>query len=115
MYLILAQQLELPVYGVNLYRHFILAYQKSFVFEFDMDNAMDTIFYMNPINKGVPFQRREIKEYLKSMNVEEKASFFSPASTKDIIKELLFYMQFYYTAKHQEEKAREITVLKDLF
>lgn len=115
VYLVLAQQLELPVYGVNLYRHFILAYQKNYVFDFDSDNAIDTIFYMNPINKGVPFQRREIKDYLKSMNVEEKLSFYNPATPQEIIKELLFYMQFFFTAKHQGEKASEIAELKDLF
>jgi regulator of sirC expression with transglutaminase-like and TPR domain len=115
VYIILAQQLELPVYGVNLYRHFILAYQKNYVFDFDNDNAGETIFYMNPINKGVPFQRREIKDYLKSMHVEEKLSFYNPATPREIIKELLFYMKFYYTAKQQTVKASEISILKNLF
>ena len=115
LYIILAQQLELPVYGVNLYRHFVLAYQKNFVFDYDMNNAVETIFYMNPINNGVPFQRREVKEYLKSMKIEEKESFFSPASPKAIIKELLFYMQYFYTSKQETTKAEEIAALKDLF
>lgn len=115
LYLILAQQLELPVYGVNLYRHFILAYQKNFVFDFDMNNAVETIFYMNPINNGVPFQRREIKEYLKSMSVEEKQSFFSPASPKEVVRELLYYMQYFFTAKQQMKKAEEIVVLRNMF
>ena len=39
IYIILAQQLELPVYGVNLYRHFVLAYQKNFVFDYDMNKS----------------------------------------------------------------------------
>ena len=115
LYLVLAQQLELPVYGVNLYRHFILSYQKNYVFDFDNDNAKDTIFYMNPINKGVPFQRREIKDYLKSMKIEEKSSFYNPATPKEILKELLFYMQFYFTAKQQTEKANEMGELKEMF
>jgi regulator of sirC expression with transglutaminase-like and TPR domain len=115
LYLVLAQQLELPVYGVNLYRHFILAYQKNYVFDFDADNALDTIFYLNPINKGVPFQRREIKDYLKSITIEGKSSFYNPAPPKEILKELIFYMQFFFTAKHQTEKANEMGEFKDMF
>lgn len=115
LYIILAQQLELPVYGVNLYRHFVLAYQKNFVFDYDLDNARETIFYMNPINKGVPFQRREIKEYLKSMKIEEKESFFNPASNKDIIRELLYYMKFFLVTKNKERKAEELTELIEMF
>ena len=115
IYIILAQQLELPVYGVNLYRHFVLAYQKNFVFDYDMNNARETIFYMNPTNKGVPFQLREIKEYLKSMQVEEKESFFNPASTKNVIKEMLYYLKYYHLAKNSEKTVDEISSLLDLF
>lgn len=115
IYIILAQQLELPVYGVNLYRHFVLAYQKNFVFDYDMNNARETIFYMNPTNKGVPFQLREIKEYLKSMQVEEKKSFFNPASTKNVIKEMLYYLKYYHLAKNSEKTVDEISSLLDLF
>ena len=115
IYIILAQQLELPVYGVNLYRHFVLAYQKNFVFDYDMNNARETIFYMNPANKGVPFQLREIKEYLKSMQVEEKESFLNPASTKNVIKEMLYYLKYYHLAKNSEKAVDEISGLLDLF
>jgi regulator of sirC expression with transglutaminase-like and TPR domain len=115
LYIILSQQLELPVYGVNLYRHFVLAYQKNFVFDFDMDNARETIFYMNPVNKGVPFQRREIKDYLKSMKVEEKESFFTPATNKEIIRELLYYVKFYFVSKDKTIKAEEISKLIGMF
>ena len=115
IYIILAQQLELPVYGVNLYRHFVLAYQKNFVFDYDMNNARETIFYMNPVNKGVPFQLREIKEYLKSMQVEEKESFLNPASTKNVIKEMLYYLKYYHLAKNRERAVDEISSLLSMF
>lgn len=114
LYILLAQELELPVYGVNLYRHFILAYQKNFIFDYKIDNSLDTIFYLNPMNKGVPFQRREIKEYLKSSNVEAKDIYFQPADPKQIIKELLYYMQYHFIAKNETGKAEEIRKLKEL-
>jgi len=115
LYILLAQELELPVYGVNLYKHFILAYQKSFIFDYDIDNSADTIFYLNPMNKGVPFQRREIKDYLKASKVEEKEKYFLPASPKQVIEELLFYLQHHFISKNETEKVQEILKLKELF
>lgn len=115
LYIVLAQQLELPIYGVNLYRHFILAYQKNYVFDYDLDNTRDTIFFINPINKGVPFQRREIKEYIASMKIEEKESFFNPAANKAIIRELLYYLKFHLVSKGKDQKAEEISELIELF
>lgn len=115
LYLVLAQQLELPIYGVNLYRHFILAYQKNYVFDYDSDNTRDTIFFINPMNKGVPFQRREIKDYIASMKIEEKETFFNPATNKAIIRELLYYLKFHLVSKGKDQKAEEISELIELF
>ena len=115
LYILLAQELELPVYGVNLYRHFILAYQKSFIFDYKTNNSLDTIFYLNPMNKGVPFQKREINDYLKASKVEAKDEYFLPASPKQIIKELVYYMQHHFVTKNEGDKAQEIIKLKDLF
>lgn len=114
LYILLAQELELPVYGVNLFRHFILAYQKNFIFDYNIDNSLDTIFYLNPMNKGVPFQRREINDYLKSSNAEPKDRYFLPASPKQIIGELLYYMQYHFVSKNETEKAQEINKLREL-
>lgn len=114
LYILLAQALDLPVYGVNLYRHFILAYQKDFIFDYEVDNSLDTIFYLNPMNKGVPFQRREIKDYLKASKVELNEKYFNPASPKEIIKELLYYLQFHFVKNNEAEKAQDISKLKEL-
>src|SRR6201985_2577513 len=57
IYSIIAQKLDIPVYGVNLPQHFILAY---------MDESMETefdggiLFYINAFNKGFIFGRRDV-------------------------------------------------------
>lgn len=115
IYLIVAQQLSLPVYGVNLFRHFILSYQKDFIDDFTIDNSQDAIFYINSMNKGMIFQRKDIDEYLKNMHQEPKTEFFTPASNKQIIKELLSYMHFYYVERNEYEKVEQLEKLRELF
>lgn len=115
IYLIVAQQLSLPVYGVNLFRHFILSYQKDFIDDFTIDNSGDTIFYINSMNKGMIFQRKDINEYLKNMHQDSKTEFFTPASNKQIIKELLSYMHFYYVERNEYEKVEQLEKLRELF
>ncbi|MCB0538101.1 MAG: transglutaminase-like domain-containing protein [Chitinophagales bacterium] len=115
LYISLAQQLDLPVYGVNLYKHFVLAYQKNFVYDFTQENSSETIFYMNPSNKGVSFFKKEILSYLASSKVEPKTVYFEPASPFAIIKELLRYLYYTHVAQNDESKVHQIKLLVQLF
>lgn len=91
LYQILAQDLNLPVYGVTLQHHYILAFCKHVILSFDEDVNLErtVMFYINPINKGSIFSRNEIKEYLESSGIESKPKFFTPTSNKHIVIELL--------------------------
>lgn len=115
IYLIVAQQLSLPVYGINLYRHFILSYQKDFIDNFEADNSTEVLFYINSMNKGMIFQKREIAEYLKNMHQKEKLEFYTPASHKNIIKELLNYIHFHFVERNEYKKVKQLEKLRDLF
>ena len=67
IYSIIAQKLDIPVYGVNLPQHFILAY---------MDETMQSefeggiLFYINAFNKGFIFGRRDVDMFLKKLNLK---------------------------------------------
>jgi regulator of sirC expression with transglutaminase-like and TPR domain len=115
IYMIVAQHLSLPVYGIPLYRHFILSYQKDFIEDFDKDNSTDVLFYINSMNKGMIFQKREISEYLKNMHQTEKPEYYTPASNKNIIKELLSYMHFHFVERNEYIKVEQLDKLRELF
>ncbi len=53
LYIILGQKLNIPVYGVNLPQHFILAYAGE-ISEERVKTADENgvLFYINPFNKG---------------------------------------------------------------
>lgn len=91
LYQIIANELNLPVYGVNLMRHQILAFCKHNILDFSAGPELEkqVMFYINPINKGIVFSRNEIKEYIKKSGIESKPEFFVPASNTALLINLL--------------------------
>ena len=74
VYLLIAQKLEVPVYGVNLPNLFILKYQSE-----------DSEFYINAFNKGLIFSREDIDNYLDHLNIPPQELFYQPCSNLDIV------------------------------
>ena len=91
LYAITAQRLNIPIYGINLPQHFILAYQTdknlTSIKEGEFDH--NVLFYINPFSKGSIFGKKEIDVFLKQLNLEPQPSFYQPCSNLDIIKRLL--------------------------
>lgn len=74
LYLLVAQKLDLPIYGVNLPNLFILIYKSD---------IMD--FYINGFNKGLIFSKDDIDNYLQHLNIPGQEIFYRPCSHLDII------------------------------
>ena len=71
VYSIIAQRLNLPIYGVNLPKNFILAYKDEMVGGSHMaEITEDVLFYINPYNRGAVLGRREIEYFLKQQKFE---------------------------------------------
>lgn len=91
LYLAIAQNLKLPIYGVDLPGHFVLCYldEKVNLRSSDDNSKDDILFYLNAMNKGAVFTRNEIESFILQMNVKPESSHFQPCSNKTIIKRLL--------------------------
>lgn len=74
VYLLIAQKMDVPVYGVNLPNLFILKYQSE-----------DSEFYINAFNKGLIFSREDIDNYLDHLNIPPQELFYQPCSNLDIV------------------------------
>ena len=112
LYLILAQRLNLPVQGVNLPQHFILAYTAEL--HQPQAGAGDVLFYINPFNKGAVFTRREIDLFIRQMQLKPESSFFTPCTNVDIIQRLISNMILTYTQLGNPEKVEELNAMLDL-
>ncbi|NUM30819.1 MAG: hypothetical protein HUU47_00660 [Bacteroidetes bacterium] len=99
IYSIVAQRLQLPVFGVNLPQHFIVGYLdentevkpvKLNQTNFLVPNANSPVqFYINPFNKGSVFPKENLFVFLKQVNIEPKDEYFLPCKNIEIIKRMV--------------------------
>ncbi len=110
LYLIVAQRLKMPVFGVNLPRHLILAYTNGSALPVPATGYQekDVLFYVNPFNKGAIFRKSEIELYLKQLNIKPQEKFFVPCNNKEIIQRLLQETAFLLRKSPQPEKAADM-------
>jgi regulator of sirC expression with transglutaminase-like and TPR domain len=111
IYSIIAQKLDIPVYGVNLPQHFILAY---------VDETMETefeggvLFYINAFNKGFIFGRRDVDMFLKQLNLKAEKQFYEPCSNADIVRRILRNLISAYENLGSTEKVTELNELLEI-
>jgi len=113
IYSILAQSLDIPVYGVNLPKHFILAYmdEEGTNVAINQENEFGTLFYINPFSKGAILNLDEIKTFLDDLKIGHNRDFFEPCSNSDIIKRMLNNLLCSY---QNLNKNKEVNELKQL-
>jgi regulator of sirC expression with transglutaminase-like and TPR domain len=108
IYSIIAQKLDIPVYGVNLPQHFILAYLDD-TLQSEFEGGI--LFYINAFNKGFIFGRRDVDMFLKQLNLKFDKQFYEPCSNTDIIKRVLRNLISAYEHLGSAEKVAEINEL----
>jgi len=74
LYLILCEELEIPIQGIVLPGYFVLMYR-------DEKNE----FFIDVFNKGALFKRDDLKRFLKEVNASESSKYYEPSSKQDIL------------------------------
>ena len=117
LYSIIAQSLDMPVYGVNLPNHFVLAYmdEHKTAAHLGIDDNYGVLFYINAFSKGGIFDKNEIVEFLKGLNKPVSQEYFEPCSNSDIIKRMLTNLIVAFQQAGNSEKVDELTELRGLF
>ncbi|MCF8304136.1 MAG: transglutaminase-like domain-containing protein [Bacteroidales bacterium] len=109
IYMSIAQDLHIPVYGIDLPEHFILGYARE---KYDGGvpyvDENDIQFYINPMNKGAVFTRREINIFIKRLRLKPQRSFFYPCDNTVIIRRLMEEMIFAYEKAGMNDKVNEL-------
>ncbi len=110
IYSVIAQRLDIPVYGVNLPQHFILAYvDESGTYEQYGDNGV--LFYINAFNKGFIFGRRDVDTFLKQLKLKHDPQFYNPCSNADIVRRILRNLISAYEQLGSVDKVAELNEL----
>jgi regulator of sirC expression with transglutaminase-like and TPR domain len=108
VYSIIAQKLDIPIYGVNLPQHFILAYLDDLE-KIDDDNGI--LFYINVFNKGYIFGKRDIDQFLRQLKISPEKFFYEPCSNTDILKRVIRNLMSSYEKSGAIEKVNELQQL----
>ena len=108
IYSIIAQKLDIPIFGVNLPQHFILAYIDDLEKTAD-DNGI--LFYINVFNKGYIFGKRDIDQFLRQLKINPEKFFYEPCSNTDILKRVIRNLMSSYEKAGAIEKVKELQQL----
>ena len=111
VYLLICIELKIPVYGINLPQHFVLAYLNEDANLIDVNTkslSNNILFYINPFSKGLLFNQKDIDQFLKQLNLDLEPKYYLPCSNVDIIKRCINNLIFSYEKLGYLEKVEEL-------
>lgn len=111
LYMLICKELNIPIYGINLPQHFVLAYLNDNANLIDVNNktlSNNILFYINPFSKGLIFNQKDIDQFLKQLNLEAEAKYYIPCSNIEIVKRSLNNLIFSYEKLGYLEKVDEL-------
>ncbi|MFH2096136.1 MAG: transglutaminase-like domain-containing protein [Bacteroidota bacterium] len=112
LYAAIAQQLNLPVFGVNLPKNFILAYRDEHnISRYFEEFKGDVLFYINPYNKGGVFGRREIDYYIRQLKLEPDENYYLPCDNVEVIRRLIITLLHSYEKTGYNDKVEDLRKL----
>lgn len=115
LYLLISQKLGFPIYGVDLPQHFILCYLDDRIEALHQSvDQREVLFYINPLNNGMPFQKKEILEFLKLMKTEPQERYFRPCSNAEMLLRAINNLIRGYTDRNKPEMIQDLLELKEI-
>ena len=117
IYALICKELNIPIYGVNLPQHFVLAYVNDFANLFDPSHKSlsdNILFYVNPFSKGLIFNQGDVDAFLKQLNIEPDTKYYLPCSNLDIVKRMIQNLIFSFNKLGYAEKVNELKELEKI-
>lgn len=100
VYMLVAQQLKIPIYGVNLPNMFILTYKSD-----------EAHFYINAVNKGLVFGKKDIDDYIEKLQLKPRPQFYEPCTNLEMVQRFLRNLILSFEQIQEAEKVEEIKML----
>ncbi|MFP4041167.1 MAG: transglutaminase family protein [Bacteroidales bacterium] len=109
LYSIIAQRVDIPIYGVNLPKNFIVAYKNEYAQSDDTNHQI--LFYVNPYNKGDILSKKEIEHFIKQQKLKPQKLYYVPCSNVQILKRLINNLILAYDKLGYPDKIEEFSKL----
>ncbi|WP_372752068.1 transglutaminase family protein [Labilibaculum sp.] len=85
----IAQELNIPIYGINLPGSILLCYKDDSNKQMNQKNTDSIVFYINPVDKGSVFSRDDLQHIMEVKNIEAKSKYYKSTSNTSMIKRLV--------------------------
>jgi regulator of sirC expression with transglutaminase-like and TPR domain len=108
IYQVLAEELDLPLRGVNLPNHFVLAWTDTTGVSPGLLGHKGVLFYVNAFSQGDILGKNEITEFLKKLNLSAQESFFEPCGNIDMVRRLLNNLLNSYQKQQDPDRAEDM-------
>ncbi|GAA4406829.1 hypothetical protein GCM10023187_26750 [Nibrella viscosa] len=103
IYMLIANKIGLPIYGVNLPNLFVLTYKAP----------AGVQFYINVFNRGLVFSKNDIDHYIAQLNLKQSDIFYQPCSNLDIIRRMLRNLTLSFEKNGDAERVKEVERMLD--
>lgn len=114
LYMLIAQEVDLPVLGINLPEHFVLAYMGE---RFDTENMKiqhdRALFYINVFGDGKAFSAEGINSFLHNLGMEPLPAFFAPCSNEQIVIRMLNNILYSFDRVGRSEKTIGLEAIRN--
>ena len=113
IYILICEMVDVPVFGVNLPNHFILAYldELGIISKLSGEENDGVLFYINPFSRGTIFNRKEIEQFLDQLKLEKKKEYFKPCDNISIVKRVITNLVYSYEKLGYKDKSEELKIL----
>lgn len=118
IYMLVAQNLKLPVFGINLPQHFMLAFLEEDKMElstFDLNKSKKitpenrgVLFYINAFHKGGVFTKNSLEQFVKQMQIQSNPAYYLPCDNLTIVKRVLRNLASSFKYEENKWKANQI-------
>lgn len=87
VYLLICQELKLPIYGLNFPNFFILTCESQHS-KFNINTTPITVneqIFINPFNKGIILEKKHIDDFLVQLEIPQNPTFLKPCTNFDVV------------------------------
>ena len=115
IYQVIAEELGLPLKGVNLPNHFVLAWSDDTGLAPGTLGHKEVLFYVNAFSQGDILGKSEIDEFLRKLNIPAEERFYLPCTNAEIIRRQLHNLKNSYEKLNDADRVEDIQRLLALF
>lgn len=110
LYIIVAQRLGLPIYGIDLPQNFLASFIDMFTDEVKVgeDSFPPVLFYINTLNKGGILGKKDIDFYIRQNRLTASNRCYYPCDNVQILKLMVEFQMLCYEKDGNSDKVADI-------